>query len=82
MGWYLEANGRGPLAMCALLSHNCVPAADGRNSPRQRRDVMPVTVNIKQRLYQAIVAIAQGSLQLSKPTFDDCQVGFSPRKHV
>ena len=58
--------------MCPQLSHDCVPAVDGRNSPRQRQDVTPVTVRMKQRLEQGVVAIAQRSLQLSKPTLGDC----------
>ena len=64
------------------LSHDGVPAVDGRDSPRQRQHVTPVTVSMKQRLEQGIVAIAQRSLQLSKPMLGKRQIGFGTGKHA
>ena len=72
MGWYLEADRPSALAVRPQLSQDGVPTIDGRNSPRQRQHVTPMTVRMKQRLEQGVVAIAQRSLQLSKPTLGDC----------
>jgi hypothetical protein len=36
---------------------------------------------MKQRLEQGVVATDQRSLQLSKPTLGDCQIGFCSGKH-
>jgi hypothetical protein len=41
-----------------------------------------VAVGKKQSLEQVIVAFAQGSLKLRKPTLSDRQIGFSSGKHV
>ena len=70
---YLNLNDRpSALAVRPQLSQDGVPTIDGRNSPRQRQHVTPMTVRMKQRLEQGVVAIAQRSLQLSKPTLGDC----------
>jgi hypothetical protein len=60
---------------------NGARAVDGHDSPRQRQYITPVTVGMKQSLEQGIVAFAQGSLELSKPTLGDGQIGFSSGKH-
>jgi hypothetical protein len=81
MGWYLEAMRSGSLAMHPQLFENGIPAIDGHDAPRQRQYITPVTVGMKQRLEQRIVAFAQRALELSKPTLGDRQIGFSSGKH-
>jgi hypothetical protein len=81
MGWYLEATRPGALAMHPQLFENRIPAINGHDAPRQRQHITPVTVGMKQRLEQRIVAFAQRALQLSEPTLGDRQIGFSSGKH-
>jgi hypothetical protein len=67
--------------MSPQVYKNGAPAIDRHDSPRQRQYITPVTVGMKQSLEQGIVAFAQGSLELSKPTLGDRQIGFSSSKH-
>jgi hypothetical protein len=56
MGGYLETTRPGALAMHPQLFENGIPAIDGHDAPRQRQYIAPVTVGMKQRLEQRIVA--------------------------
>ena len=81
MGWHLETMRSSSLAIHPQLFENGIPAIDGLDAPRQRQNITPVTVGMKQRLEPCIVTFAQRALELRKPALGDRQIGFSSGKH-